>query len=202
MKQGIISFPKDISLENKDIQKDLTEIRKNSEWWSEGILSDIDFLKSIQYLLNEEKSENLASLFLTLKSYRFGQPVTVTLVDPDLNLNSDLMDIYRVVDDPNSPFVDTVGSSSGGLLLEIRIKDIRYQRCTVNGIEHGGLASTGFTLIETGPSTGVFEGIFKVPTKICNKSGTELISSAGGSINLRYHDFRDSFGQPNISQTR
>lgn len=202
IKQEIINFPKDMFLESTGMQKDLIDIRKNSEWWSEGILSDAEFLKSIQYLLDEERPKNLINLFLTPKSYRFGQPVTVTLIDPDLNLNSDVVDIYLVVNNPNSPFVDTVGSNSGGILLEIRIKDIRYQRCILNGIEHGGLASTGFTLIETGSSTGIFEGIFKVPTKICNKSGTELISSAGGSISIRYHDFRDSFGQPNIQQTR
>ena len=91
-------------------------------------------------------------------SYRFGQTVVVTLNDPDLNLKSDLIDIYSVIDDPRSPFVDTVGSN-GQKLLEILLKDVRYQRCTINGIEHGGLASTGFRLIETGPSTGIFEGM-------------------------------------------
>ena len=201
IKQEIINFPKDISLESKESPRELAEIRKNVGWWSQGGLSDIEFLKSIQYLLNVDTPKNPVTLFITPKSYRFGQPVTITLVDPDLNLNSDLIDIYQVVNDPNSPFVDTVGSS-GGILLEIRIKDIRYQRCMINGMEHGGLASTGFVLIETGTGTGIFEGIFKVPSKICNKSGTDLISSAGGSISLRYHDFRDSFGQPNIQQTR
>ena len=87
-------------------------------------------------------------------------------------------------------------------MLEIRIKDIRYQRCVIDGITHGGLGATGFTLIETEPSSGIFEGTFKVPTKICNRSGTELISSAGGSISARYHDFRDFSGQSNIIQTR
>ena len=202
IKQKTIDFPKDLSLKSKDMRKDLTEIRKNSEWWSDGHLSNSEFLKSLQYLLDEDSPKNPATLLITPKSYRFGQPVTITLIDPDLNLNSNLADIYLVVNDPNSPFVDTVGSASGGILLEIRLKDVRYQRCAIDGIEHGGLASTGFTLVETSPSSGIFEGVFKVPTKICNKSGTELISSAGGSISMRYHDFRDSFGQPNIQQTR
>ena len=43
------------------------------------------------------------------KSYRFGQPVTLTLNDPDLNLKNDLIDIYFVINDPNSSNVDTVG---------------------------------------------------------------------------------------------
>jgi len=131
------------------------------------------------------------------KSYRFGQPVTLTLTDPDLNLKNDLVDIYFVINDPNSPNVDTVGKD-GIALLEVLIKDIRYKRCTVDGIAYGGLADTGFTLVETGPSTGIFEGVFKMPSKICNKSGTELISSAGGSLDAKYFDSRDDFGKSNV----
>ena len=130
-------------------------------------------------------------------SYRFGQTVTVILNDPDLNLKSERIEIYSVIDDPHSPFVDTVGSN-GQVLLEILIKDVRYKRCTINGVEHGGLASTGFRLIETGPGTGIFEGTFNMPSQICNKSGTQLISPAGGSIELKYHDLRDSSGESNI----
>ncbi len=130
-------------------------------------------------------------------SYRFGQPVTLTLYDPDLNLNSDLVEIYFVINDPNSSNVDTVGKD-GNVLLEILIKDVRYKRCTINGVSYGGLADTGFTLVETGPKTGVFTGVFKMPSQICDKSGTKLISTAGGSLDAKYHDSRDEFGNSNI----
>jgi len=60
------------------------------------------------------------------------------------------------------------------------------------------LGSTGFSLIETGPRTGVFEGVFKMPSQICDKSGTRLISTAGGSLDAKYHDARDDFGESNI----
>jgi len=130
-------------------------------------------------------------------SYRFGQPVTFTLRDSDLNLKSDTIEIYHVINDPNSRNVDTVGKD-GNILLEILIKDIRYKRCTINGAEIGGLASTGFSLIETGPRTGVFEGVFKMPSQICDKSGTRLISTAGGSLDAKYHDARDDFGESSI----
>jgi len=141
---------------------------------------------------------NNGKAYLKAKSFRFGQPVEVILNDPDLNLKHDRIDIYSVINDPNSPFVDTVGTASGGILLEIKIKDIRYQRCTIDGVEHGGLASSGFSLVETGPSTGIFKGVFKLPQQICDKTGTKLITSAGGNIKVRYFDFRDSFGQPSI----
>ena len=134
-------------------------------------------------------------------SYRFGQPVIVQLFDPDLNLDSNQIDIYKVIDDPISPNVDTVGDSGGGILVEIKIKDIRYQRCTISGVEHGGLASTGFSLVETKANSGIFKGSFKMPSEICDKTGTKLISTAGGSLDSVYHDFRDQFGESNIFTT-
>src|SRR3990172_2792956 len=134
----------------------------------------------------------------TSNTYRFGQPVFFVLNDPDLNQKHDTIESYQVVNDPNSPNVDTVGTSSGELLVEILIKDFRYKRCTINGVEHGGLASTGFILVETEPNSGIFEGSFKMPTQICDKTGTKLISTAGGSLDAKYHDFRDSSGEQNI----
>jgi hypothetical protein len=135
---------------------------------------------------------------LNSKSFRFGQPVTITLYDPDLNLKNDLLEIYYVINDPNSKYVDTVGKD-GVVLLEILFGDIRYKRCTIDGVEYGGLGATGFTFVETGTSTGIFEGVFKMPSKICNKSGTKLISTAGYSLDAKYYDARDSSGNPNIS---
>lgn len=135
---------------------------------------------------------------LNAKTFRFGQPVTVILNDPDLNAKHDTIEIYSVIDNPASQNVDTVGTTGGGILLEVLIKDIRYKRCTINGVEYGGLAATGFSLVETGPDTGIFQGVFKMPSQICDRSGTKLISSAGGTIELKYHDFRDASGQPNI----
>ena len=133
----------------------------------------------------------------TSNTYRFGQPVSFVLNDPDLNQKHDTIESYQVVNDPNSPNVDTVGTSNGELLVEILIKDFRYKRCTINGVEHGGLAATGFILVETESNSGIFEGSFKMPTQICDKTGTKLISTAGGSLDAKYHDFRDSSGQQN-----
>jgi hypothetical protein len=93
--------------------------------------------------------------------------------------------------------VDTVGKDDN-VLLEILIKDIRYKRCTISGVEYGGLASTGFSLVETGTSTGIFKGVFKMPSEFCDKSGSKLISTAGGSLDAKYHDARDAFGESNI----
>ena len=130
-------------------------------------------------------------------SYRFGQSVVIILNDPDLNLKSDQRDTYFTITNPGSPHVDTVGKNDVKL-LEILLKDVRYKRCTINGVEHGGLASTGFSLIETDPSSGIFQGSFKMPSQICNKSGTQLMSPAGGSVEIKYFDSRDDSGKSNI----
>ncbi len=136
------------------------------------------------------------SVTLEKQTYRFGQPVVVILTDQDLNTKHDIIDIYNVVNNPASPADDTVGDTSGNILLEIKIKGFRYHHCTIDGVEHGGLGSTGFTLEETGTDTGTFKGSFKMPSQICDEEGTRLISPAGGSIEVSYFDFRDASGQP------
>jgi hypothetical protein len=140
---------------------------------------------------------NSGVVSLDSTSYRFGQPVTFTLRDSDLNLKNDRIDTYHVINNPASSNVDTVGKDDN-VLLEILIKDIRYKRCTISGVEYGGLASTGFSLVETGTSTGIFKGVFKMPSQFCDKSGSKLISTAGGSLDAKYFDARDAFGESNI----
>ncbi len=125
-------------------------------------------------------------------SYRFGQPVTVTLRDPDLNTDGGTVESYAA-----SEATDAVGAPGGGILLEVTIKGHRYRGCTTaDGVSHGGLGSTGFALVETGPATGVFEGSFKMPSRICSEDGTRLVSPAGGRVDAKYYDFLDGSGNP------
>jgi len=128
-------------------------------------------------------------------NYRIGQPVTITLYDPDLVTDADTIQTYTSVSDPSSLADDTVGDSSGNILLEVWIKGFKFHHCTINGIAYGGLAATGFALTETSPGIGVFKGTFKMPSRICNEDGTSLISPTGGNIQLWYHDFKDAFGR-------
>ncbi|MHB8545707.1 MAG: ice-binding family protein [Nitrosotalea sp.] len=55
------------------------------------------------------------------------------------------------------------------------------------------LSATGFSLVETGPSTGIFTGTFEIPDQLC-QSGV-IISSVGQNIKVNYVDFRDSSGK-------
>lgn len=138
---------------------------------------------------------NTGIVTLDSPNYRIGSDVTITVNDPDLATDSDTVVTYTSVNDPNSPADDTVGDNNGNILLEVWIKGFRFQHCTINGVAHGGLAATGFTLTETGPGTGVFKGIFKMPSQICNEDKTALISPIGGNVQAWYHDFRDKYGR-------
>ena len=131
--------------------------------------------------------------------FGINRDVTITLIDPDLDMDSDVIDVYRVVDDPTSPYVDTVGHAQDGWLLEVLIKGTRYQRCLISDQIHGGLGSTGFVMIETARDSGVFQGSFKIPQWICSSDGTSLVSPAGGSIVARYNDFADSLGDSTVT---
>jgi hypothetical protein len=55
------------------------------------------------------------------------------------------------------------------------------------------LSATGFSLVETGPSTGIFTGTFEIPDQLC-QSGS-VISSVGQNIKVNYVDFRDDSGK-------
>ncbi len=128
-------------------------------------------------------------------SYRIGSDVTITVNDPDLVTDANTIITYPSVNDPNSSADDTVGDNGGNILLEVWIKGFRFQHCTINGVTYGGLAATGFTLTETGPGTGIFQGIFKMPSWICSEDKTTLISPVGGTVQAWYHDFRDQYGR-------
>jgi len=134
-------------------------------------------------------------------TYRIGSVVTVTVIDPDLVTDANTIVTYPAVNDPNSAADDTVGDSSGNILLEVWIKGYRFQHCTINGVTYGGLGATGFSLIETGPGTGIFKGSFGMPAQICSEDGTTLISSVGGTVQARYHDFQDEFGRSVIIES-
>ncbi len=191
-----VNFIKTINTIDDDVKFLITDRSVDEE----GVFisySDLDEVGLSTTISTKSDIVTHSGVVSTGSTYRFGQSVVIILNDPDLNLRSDKIDIYSVINDSNSPNVDTVGKN-GVKMLEILIKDVRYKRCTINGVDHGGLASTGFNLIETGPSTGIFEGSFNMPSKICNKSGTQLISPAGGGIEIKYFDSRDASGKSNI----
>ncbi len=137
--------------------------------------------------------------------YRQGDTVVVTLEDRDLNLDSNLIDIYTVVSPsqfPSDPAKDTIGKAGlgdVGRLLEITLNGVRWTsgmtenggNCGEAGFPVDGLAATGFTLVETRADTGVFVGSFRFPDTYCDSSTGEIRTTIGADIQAVYIDYAD-----------
>ena len=149
------------------------------------------------------------------ETYKVADTVTITLTDSDLNVDSDLIDIYITVDPvlfTGDPAADTVGKgglgtySDGeafGRLLDVTFDDRSWTApvgsvCRTNLVSSGiqpGFHSSGFSLVETGIDTGVFKGNFKLPQQVCNATATGTVTSTGLDLEVNYVDFRDASGE-------
>lgn len=146
-------------------------------------------------------------------NYKIADTVTVTLNDPDLNTDSELIDIYTVVRSESSSVFGKVGADLRdvgddlglentketfgelGRLLDITFDDADWpgtSDCEFNG-DGDGLQATGFSLVETGVATGVFVGDFQVPAEWCDEGDRE--TTTGYDIEVNYVDFRDASGE-------
>ena len=137
-------------------------------------------------------------------NYKIADTVTVTLNDPDLNTDSELIDIYTVVRDSSSSVFGKVGDADIntketfgdlGRLLDITFDDADWpgtSDCGFNG-DGDGLHATGFSLVETGVATGVFVGDFQIPAEWCDDGDRE--TTTGYDIEVNYVDFRDASGE-------
>ncbi|MEM4378825.1 MAG: hypothetical protein QXX85_07585, partial [Candidatus Nitrosotenuis sp.] len=152
-------------------------------------------------------------------TYKIADTVVVTLEDQDLNVDSDLIDIYTVVNKTGDPADNLVGKaglptlSNGdllGRLLDITFDDrtwVDNNDACVTSLRNQGidasLGATGFTLIETGVETGIFTGDFQVPSKVCRpddaqtgkSKDTSPVNTQGFDMEVNYLDFRDASGQ-------
>ena len=145
-------------------------------------------------------------------SYKVGDTVLVILDDPDLNVDSDLLEIYTSVPPslfPNDPASDTVGepglgnyimNSLGafGRLLEITFNGERWRSgatenggvCGEAGVPDDGLGDATFSMVEISAEGGVFIGSFEIPDTFCNTSSGRIESiTAGTRIGANYVDF-------------
>ncbi|QDI89139.1 hypothetical protein Nisw_06175 [Candidatus Nitrosopumilus sp. SW] len=145
----------------------------------------------------EEAPSHSGVVSLDSDSYKIADTVTITVEDLDLNVDSDLVDIFTVVSDNTKATDDNVGSATTqslsfgelGRLLDITFDDVIWSTpdgsnasatgndsntCATEfsnaGITDTGLAATGFTLVETGKATGKFVGDFQIPSKWCRVS--------------------------------
>ena len=173
---------------------------------------------STQIADQEEAPSHSGIVSFDSDSYKTADTVTITLEDLDLNTDSDLVDIYTTVSTAGDAVIDTVGEA--GLITDLsfgdlgRLLDVTYDDTlwaandataittdcaddsAMDGIDNG-LASTGFTLIETSQDSGIFVGDFQIPSLFCRNSdaGTNPESVTGLDIEVNYVDFRDASGE-------
>ena len=165
-----------------------------------------------QVSAQEDAPSHSAVVSLSVDSFKAADTVTVTLEDLDLNVDSDLVDIYTVVDVVGDINYDAVGEPYGddiepglelGRLLDITFDDQRWMTqtdeegriCTPLLNDNTGLGDTIFSLTETGSATGIFVGTFPIPAEFC-REGSEVPESVTGlDIEVNYVDFRDASGE-------
>ena len=116
--------------------------------------------------VREDAPTHTGEVSFDASAYTVADEVTVTLVDPDLNVESDGIDIYGV---------DAASEDAAGTLLHLEMAD---------GCTPGDLAA--FSLRES--ADGSFVGTFDVP-RVCGGATT-----TGKSLSVTYYDFRDRYG--------
>ncbi|AFS83492.1 hypothetical protein [Candidatus Nitrosopumilus sediminis] len=171
---------------------------------------------STQIADQQEAPSHSGIVSFDLDSYKNADTVTITIQDADLNVDSDLIDIYTVVSTVGDANRDVVGSATianGGTSFALsdgdqlgRLLDVSFDNvlwtaanvggtCTLDAGVDTGLAATGFTLVETGTETGVFIGDFQIPSAFCRSTTSTSESVTGLDIEVDYVDFRDASGE-------
>ena len=151
--------------------------------------------------------------------YKVADTVVITLEDSDLNVDADVIDIYTIVQNSDSDVYGKIGDEVMvpgtsneasetfgplGRLLDVTFDDSdwpstsNHSDCIDTLRDMGvdtGLHSTGFTLVETDPESGVFVGDFQIPSDWCQGSDTRPQTTTGLDIEVNYLDFRDASGE-------
>ena len=169
---------------------------------------------STQIADQEEAPSHSGVVSFDKDSYKDADTVTITLEDLDLNVDSDLIDIYTTVqsapDDANEDVVGSATIANGGTsfalsngdqlgrLLDVTFDDALWTEknaCALPAGVNAGLGDTGFTLVETNKESGKFVGDFQIPAAWCRSSTATAESVTGLDIEVNYVDFRDASGE-------
>ena len=178
---------------------------------------------STQISDQQEAPSHSGVVSFDMPNYKIADTVTITLEDSDLNVDSDLIDIFTTVgaDDQylsRAPALqDTVGSpefsitlgdgSDLGRVLDVTFDDQTWTSSATTDDEMAciaaltdittdiGLAATGFTLIETSQSSGTFVGDFQIPPQWCRDGAAAPETTTGLDLEVNYVDFRDGSGE-------
>ena len=180
---------------------------------------------STQIADQEEAPSHSGIVSFNLDTYKTADTVEITLEDVDLNVDSDLIDIYTTVSTIGDANFDVVGDTTvvnGGTSIPLsdgsqlgRLLDVTFDDAlwTTPGVgtctntsgatlesltTDTGLAATGFTLVETSNDSGKFIGDFQIPPAWCRGGATftgATETTTGLDLEVNYVDFRDASGE-------
>ena len=110
------------------------------------------------------------------------------------NADDNVYDRVGITDDAN-PF------PAYGRLLDITFNDAAWTSYScdldddaTNGNELDGLSTTGFTLIETTSTSGIFTGTFQIPQNYC-EDNDDVSTTTGRDLEVNYVDYSDASGE-------
>ena len=140
-------------------------IKNNAGWWADGQIDDGSFVSGLQFLIKEGVIKVhvefwLAELSLQLDKSKVGEPITVTVVEPDMNLDFFNRDsLYADVYSTDTPWNVTAWHKP---------------------------SNKEFELLITETSSGIFEGTFRsVPPSWW---GDPWFTKSGDTIIVEYTD--------------
>ena len=140
-------------------------IKNNAGWWADGQIDDGSFVSGLQFLIKEGVIKVhvefwLAELSLQLDKSKVGEPITVTVVEPDMNLDFFNRDsLYADVYSTDTPWEVTAWHKP---------------------------SNKEFELLITETSSGIFEGKFRsVPPSWW---GDPWFTKSGDTIIVEYTD--------------
>ena len=174
---------------------------------------------STQVADQEEAPSHSGTVSFDLDTYKTADTVVITLNDLDLNVDSDLIDIYTtvtssttvpalndVLGDDEFNFVFSDGDNLGRV-LDVTFDDSLWTTPEVGTcsdtsgvfledlLDDTGLGATGFTLIETARDSGEFIGDWQIPAQWCRSGATSTETTTGLDLEVNYVDFRDASGE-------
>ena len=137
-----------------------------------------------------------ATVTFDAENYKIADTVTVTVDDQDLNTDVDLIEVYRILASSDKVDDDTTDVAEGSAfshILEITFDDETWQTNSCTGRDGvDDFTESGFTLIETGPATGLFQGTFQVPADYCRASDDTFVTTTGKDMEVNYIDYYDA----------
>ena len=126
-------------------------VRNNAGWWADGLISEDDFRKGIQYLVESgiiyvendapkyifSEDHYKGVMMVNLEQISLGDNVILTIVDPDLNKNPNMIEHLSL---------DKITVTSNGV-KNIPLSDMNPQYSN---------------FLETGQNTGIVQNVFEI----------------------------------------